>query len=77
MEQSNQSVQAASRALDASATLAAIRERDQRDQTREVSPLRAAEDAVMIDSTTLSLEEVIARVARLVTERWSLSPVAQ
>jgi cytidylate kinase len=60
-----------------SATLAAIRERDQRDQTREVSPLRAAEDAVMIDSTTLSLEEVIARVTGLVTERWGLTPVIQ
>ena len=77
MEQSVQSGHSASGALDASATLAAIRERDQRDQTREVSPLRAAEDAVMIDSTTLSLDEVIVRVARLVMERWGMTPVAQ
>ncbi len=61
---------------DKSAVLAAIRERDYRDSTRSASPLRPAPDAVAIDSTTLSLEEVIARVASLVIERWHLTPGA-
>ena len=37
-----------------------IEERDRRDQHRKVAPLSVATDAVMIDSTSLSMEEVIA-----------------
>ncbi len=74
VEQSRQAGSSAAGSLDTSATLAAIRERDQRDQTRDVSPLRAADDAVTIDSTMLSLAEVMARVASLVAERWGLTP---
>jgi len=40
--------------------LSDIEERDQRDQHREVAPLRAATDAIIIDSTSLSMEDVIA-----------------
>jgi cytidylate kinase len=61
--------QAAGQAGDGSipaAVLAEIRERDRRDRTRADSPLRPAEDAVLIDSTELGLEEVVARAARLV-----------
>ncbi|HEY6433841.1 MAG TPA: (d)CMP kinase [Acetobacteraceae bacterium] len=43
-----------------------IRERDRRDRTRADSPLRPAPDAVIIDSTNLSLEQVIERAAALV-----------
>ena len=50
------------------AVLEEIRERDRRDRTRADSPLRPAPDAVIIDSTDLSLEEVIARAATLVEE---------
>lgn len=50
------------------AVLAEIRERDRRDRTRAQSPLQPAPDAVIIDSTDLSLEEVIERAAALVTE---------
>jgi CMP/dCMP kinase len=42
-----------------------LRERDQRDRTRTVSPLVAAEDAVVIDSTKLSEDEVLSRVEEL------------
>ncbi|MBS6195617.1 MAG: (d)CMP kinase [Clostridiales bacterium] len=35
-----------------------IRERDHRDMTREISPLRQAEDAVLVDASFLSIEEV-------------------
>ncbi len=57
---------------DASAVLAALRDRDQRDQSRAESPLRAAEDAVTLDSTELSLDAVTERVADLVHRRWGL-----
>jgi cytidylate kinase len=40
--------------------------RDQRDEAREHSPLQAAPDAVTIDTTGLTLDEVVARVAELV-----------
>ena len=39
-----------------------LRERDRRDVNRAVSPLRAAEDAVVIDSTHLSIDQTIEQV---------------
>jgi cytidylate kinase len=45
-----------------------IRERDRRDRTRADSPLKPAPDAVVIDSTDLTLEQVIERAAALVEE---------
>ena len=42
-----------------------IAERDLRDQTREVAPLKAAPDACVIDSTGLSVEAVVQRVLEL------------
>ncbi len=39
--------------------VADIRERDERDSTRSVSPLRPAEDAVIIDSTELTIAQVL------------------
>jgi cytidylate kinase len=44
----------------------ALRDRDRRDSTRDTAPLKAAEDAVHIDSSTLSIEEVIARAEQIV-----------
>jgi cytidylate kinase len=46
-----------------------IAERDQRDSSRAVSPLRPADDAVVLDSTGLGIEAVIARVMALGRER--------
>ena len=43
-----------------------IAARDERDRTREVSPLRPAEDAVRIDTTAMTLDEVLDRAAELV-----------
>jgi cytidylate kinase len=43
-----------------------IRERDRRDRTRADSPLRPAPDAILIDSTDLTLEQVIERAAAVV-----------
>ncbi len=46
-----------------------IRERDYRDSHRENSPLRQAEDAVLVDSSDMTLEEVIGAIRRIVEER--------
>jgi CMP/dCMP kinase len=57
------------------ATLAAlskeIAERDQRDITRSASPLVASVDAVLLDTTGMSVDAVIERVLRLARERLS------
>lgn len=52
-----------------SATLEAMRQRDQRDRQRKVAPLVPAADAVVIDSTTISAADVIERVLTLALER--------
>jgi cytidylate kinase len=50
---------------------AELRERDRRDRTRAASPLVAAPDAVLIDSTSLSEDEVLAQVEKLAREKLS------
>jgi len=45
-----------------------IRERDDRDRNRSVAPLRAPEGALIVDSTALSIEEVLERVLVRVRE---------
>ncbi|MGA8270016.1 MAG: (d)CMP kinase [Candidatus Sulfotelmatobacter sp.] len=49
----------------AASVAADLRARDHRDRTRAASPLMAAKDAVVIDSTNLSEDEVLARVEEL------------
>jgi cytidylate kinase len=46
-----------------------LRERDRRDRTRAASPLVPASDAVLLDSTHMSEEEVLSRVAQLAQEK--------
>lgn len=46
-----------------------IRERDVRDRSRVVSPLKPAADAVTIDTTELPIESVLARVEQLIEAR--------
>jgi cytidylate kinase len=48
-----------------------IRERDERDRTRAEAPLTQAPDAVYVDSTGLSIEEVEETILRLVRARIS------
>jgi cytidylate kinase len=43
-----------------------IRSRDERDRTRDHSPMVAADDAVEVDTTGLSVDEVVARLVALV-----------
>jgi cytidylate kinase len=49
--------------------LASMRRRDRIDSSREVSPLRAAEDAVVLDTTALDIDGVMAEVMRLIEEQ--------
>lgn len=46
----------------AEALVAELRERDHRDRTRATSPLVAAKDAIVIDSTQLSIDDVLEKV---------------
>jgi len=52
----------------------AIAERDRRDSTREDSPLRKAEDAVEVDTTSLTIDEQVARVIELAVGRGAAPP---
>ncbi|MBQ1367578.1 MAG: (d)CMP kinase [Firmicutes bacterium] len=45
-----------------------IEERDYRDSHREIAPLKQAEDAVLIDTTMMNLEEVVEKVCGLIQE---------
>ncbi len=54
---------------DEAEVLAAQRQRDERDATREHSALRAAPDAVELDTTGFALDEVVSRVVALARER--------
>ena len=47
----------------------AIEERDKRDESRAVGPLRPAGDAVVVDTTDLSVEEVVGKLLLCVKER--------
>jgi len=50
-------------------TLADITERDRRDSTRADSPLKAADDAVIVDSTGKSIDEVFREMMERVSHR--------
>lgn len=45
-----------------------INDRDHRDMTREISPLHQAEDAILVDSSQMTIEEVKAEIIRLYRE---------
>ena len=46
-----------------------IRDRDQRDMSREIAPLRQAKDAILVDSSDMTIEEVVAKITDLAKER--------
>lgn len=60
---------AAGTAVDYEATLREIRERDRRDASRDVAPMVAAPDAVLVDSSTQTLEQVVESLASYVESR--------
>ncbi len=51
--------------------LASIKERDERDSGRDVAPLKAAEDAVTLDTSDMNLEESIAAAKKIVEDKLS------
>ncbi|PMR58876.1 (d)CMP kinase [Verrucosispora sp. ts21] len=59
----------AENASDVAATAADLARRDQLDSTRKADPLAQAADAVVLDSTELGIDEVVARLRELLTER--------
>lgn len=50
-----------------------LKERDRRDRERKDAPLRPADDAVMIDSTSMTLEQVLAQAEQIVREHLQVS----
>jgi CMP/dCMP kinase len=48
---------------------AELRERDRRDRTRPISPLVPAEDAVVVDSTSMTEDEVLQKIEALVNQK--------
>jgi len=51
--------------------LAEIKKRDARDESRLVAPLQPARDAIVIDTTNLTIEEVVERVMEVINERYT------
>jgi cytidylate kinase len=49
----------------------ALEERDQRDATRTVAPLKPAADAVSVDSSALTIDEVVDQVLKRYRDRTS------
>ena len=46
-----------------------IKDRDYRDSSREIAPLRKAEDAIYIDSSDMTIEEVVNKVIDIINEK--------
>ncbi len=57
--------------------LAEVKQRDAQDMGREHAPLRPAEDAIILDSTRLTIEEVVTAVAEAVARVGGRSPTAR
>ena len=45
-----------------------IKERDKRDSTREIAPLKKAEDAIYVDSTNLNIDQVVEEVINIIKD---------
>lgn len=62
-------LEAAGRPVDYAVTLREIEERDGRDASRDVAPMVPAADAILVDSSTQTLEQVVDSLAAVVEER--------
>ena len=56
-------------AADLAKIAADIEERDYRDMHREMSPLRQAEDAILVDSSDMNIDEVVAAIREIVAKK--------
>ncbi|BBY76986.1 cytidylate kinase [Mycolicibacterium parafortuitum] len=61
------------RPADYDAVLADVKRRDHLDSTRAVSPLRAADDAIVVDTSEMNQDEVVAYLTELVAQRAGVS----
>jgi cytidylate kinase len=61
-------------AVDRAELRQAVETRDRRDAGRDVAPMRPADDAVVLDSTALTLEQVVDRMEEEVRRRLAVSP---
>jgi cytidylate kinase len=59
-------LKAAGQSADESAILEDIRRRDERDRSRAVAPLKAADDAIELDTSNLDVEAAVAAAIRIV-----------
>ena len=46
-----------------------IKERDERDSTRKIAPLKKAEDAIYVDSTNLNIEQVVEKIIEIINDK--------
>lgn len=60
--------------VDPAEMLVQLRERDARDAARATAPLRAAPDAVVLDTTALTIDEAVAQAVALVEKRLADQP---
>ena len=56
--------------------LSEINERDERDRNRKVAPLVPADDALMVDSTGMSIDEVLAKVIDYAANSFDFAPTS-
>lgn len=66
--------EAAARILDQEKLLREMKERDERDRNRAESPLRPAEDAIVLDSTSMTLDEVLVQAEKIVLSHLQTVP---
>jgi len=69
-----QDLEAKGAAVSQSDVLAELRERDERDQRRDIAPLRPADDAVVIDTSTMTIDETIAEMEQVIRSRSGGTP---
>ena len=46
-----------------------IKDRDKRDSTREIAPLKKADDAIYVDSTNLNIEQVVEKIIGIINDK--------
>ncbi len=59
-------LEASGKTSDFNNVLADLKQRDINDTTREISPLRMAEDAILIDTTDMDIDETVEAIARII-----------
>ncbi|MDE6475420.1 MAG: (d)CMP kinase [Erysipelotrichaceae bacterium] len=55
-------------AFDYEKIVAEIKERDEADKNREIAPLKKAEDAISINTTNMSIQEVTEEIIKLIKQ---------